>query len=112
MSDYSKNSVVDEIKSRCNIVDVIGQVVSLKKAGSNFKGLCPFHGEKTPSFVVSERKQIFTCFGCGASGDVLTFVMKHYNLDFTQALEKLASDYNIELTNTYEKISGNPNSTR
>lgn len=106
MSDYSKNSVVDEIKSRCNIVDVIGQVVSLKKAGSNFKGLCPFHGEKTPSFVVSERKQIFTCFGCGASGDVLTFVMKHYNLDFTQALEKLASDYNIELTNTYEKNIG------
>ena len=101
MSEYSMNNVIEEIKSRCDIVDVIGQVVALKKAGSNFKGLCPFHGEKTPSFVVSEGKQIFTCFGCGASGDVLSFVMKYYNLDFIQAVEKLAKEYSIDLPNTY-----------
>ena len=58
-----RNTVVDEIKSRCNIVDVIGRVVPLKKSGSNYKGVCPFHSEKTPSFVVSEQKQIYTCFG-------------------------------------------------
>lgn len=104
MSEYSMNNVIEEIKSRCDIVDVIGQVVALKKAGSNFKGLCPFHGEKTPSFVVSEGKQIFTCFGCGASGDVLSFVMKYYNLDFIQAVEKLAKEYSIDLPTTY----GNP----
>lgn len=101
MSGYSMNNVIEEIKSRCDIVDVIGQVVALKKAGSNFKGLCPFHGEKTPSFVVSEGKQIFTCFGCGATGDVLSFVMKYYNLDFIQAVEKLAKEYNIDLPTTY-----------
>lgn len=104
MSEYSMNNVIEEIKSRCDIVDVIGQVVALKKGGSNFKGLCPFHGEKTPSFVVSEGKQIFTCFGCGASGDVLSFVMKYYNLDFIQAVEKLAKEYSIDLPTTY----GNP----
>ncbi len=90
-------NIVDEIKSRCNIVDVIGRVVPLKKAGSNFKGLCPFHNEKTPSFVVSESKQIFTCFGCGAGGDVISFVEKYYNLDFKGAAEMLASEYGIDV---------------
>ncbi len=90
-------SVVEEIKSRCNIVDVIGQYVTLKRAGSNYKGLCPFHGEKTPSFVVSEAKQIFTCFGCGASGDVIEFIKRYHNLDFSEAIEKLAGQYGIEL---------------
>ena len=91
------NNVVDEIRNRCNIVDVIGRVVPLKKAGSNYKGVCPFHNEKPPSFVVSEQKQIFTCFGCGASGDVIGFVMRYYNLDFPQAVEKLAGEYGIEI---------------
>ncbi|MBO5666783.1 MAG: DNA primase, partial [Firmicutes bacterium] len=91
------DSIVDEIKSRCNIVDVIGQHVALKRAGSNYKGLCPFHGEKTPSFVVSEQKQIFTCFGCGASGDVIEFTKRYYNLDFQEAVEKLANQYGIEI---------------
>jgi DNA primase len=90
-------NIVDEIKSRCNIVDVIGRVVPLKKAGSNFKGLCPFHNEKTPSFVVSEPKQIFTCFGCGAGGDVISFVEKYYNLDFKGAAEMLAREYGIDV---------------
>lgn len=90
------NNIVDEIRDKCNIVDVIGRVVSLKKAGSNYKGLCPFHNEKTPSFVVSEQKQIFTCFGCGKSGNVIRFVQEYNNLDFLDACEKLAREYNID----------------
>ena len=91
------NDIIDEIKSKCNIVDVVGAVVPIKKAGANFKGNCPFHNEKTASFVVSEQKQIFSCFGCGATGDVIEFVKKYYNLDFMGAIEKLASDYGIEI---------------
>ncbi|HPZ59821.1 MAG TPA: DNA primase, partial [Bacillota bacterium] len=91
------DNVIDEIKSRCNIVDVIGRVVSLKKTGSNHKGLCPFHNEKTPSFVVSEDKQIFTCFGCGVTGDVIEFTQRYNNLDFRGAIEKLAGEYGIDL---------------
>lgn len=91
------DNIVDEIKSRCNIVDVIGRHVPLKKAGSNYKGVCPFHNEKTPSFVVSDVKQIFTCFGCGATGDVIEFVQRYNNLDFPGAVEKLAEEYGIEI---------------
>lgn len=90
--------VVEQIKDRCNIVDVIGQVVQLKKTGDNYKGLCPFHNEKTPSFVVSETKQIFTCFGCDAKGDVIAFVQKYYNLTFNEAVERLAKEYGVEYT--------------
>lgn len=94
------DNIIDEIKSRCNIVDVIGRHVPLKKTGSNYKGVCPFHNEKTPSFVVSDTKQIFTCFGCGATGDVIGFVEKYNNLDFAGAVEKLATEYGIELKNS------------
>jgi DNA primase len=88
-------NIVDEIKNRCNIVDVIGRYVPLKRTGSNYKGLCPFHNEKTPSFVVSDTKQIFTCFGCGATGDVIAFIQKYDNLDFLEAVEKLRSSSSI-----------------
>ncbi len=97
------SNTVDEIKSRCNIVDVIGRVVPLKKAGSNYKGRCPFHNEKTPSFVVSETKQIFTCFGCGATGDVISFVQQYHQLDFMQAMEKLADEYGITIQKSFHK---------
>ncbi len=96
-----RENTVDEIKSRCNIVDIIGGVVQLKKAGSNYKGLCPFHKEKTPSFVVSEEKQIYTCFGCGATGDVIEFVQKYYNLDFPEALQKLADSCGMTIESSY-----------
>ena len=96
-----RTNIVDEIKSRCNIVDVIGRVVTLKKAGANYKGLCPFHNEKTPSFVVSEPKQIYKCFGCGESGDVITFVEKYYNQDFKGAVEMLARDYGIDISGAF-----------
>ncbi len=92
-----RDNSIEEVKSRCDIVDVIGREVELKRAGSNYKGLCPFHKEKTPSFVVSEDKQIFTCFGCGATGDVIEFEQKYYNLDFMEALEKLASECGVTI---------------
>lgn len=88
---------ISEIKTRLDVVDVIGQKVTLKKAGQTFKGLCPFHGEKTPSFVVFPDKGNFHCFGCGANGDVFTFVMKTENLDFAEALRVLAARAGVEL---------------
>lgn len=97
----SSSNIVDEIKSRCDIVDVIGRVVTLKKAGSNYKGLCPFHNEKTPSFNVNEERQSFKCFGCGASGDVISFTEKYYNLDFRGACESLANEYGIDITGSF-----------
>lgn len=97
-----KNNVVEEIKAIANIVDVVGDVVSLKKKGANYQGLCPFHSEKTPSFVVSEGKQIFTCFGCHASGDVIEFVKKYKNLTFIEAVEDLAKRYGIEFENSWQ----------
>ena len=97
MAYSGRNSVIDEIKSRCNIVDVIGSVVSLRKTGANYVGLCPFHNEKTPSFVVSESKQVYTCYGCHEWGDVITFVEKYYNLSFIEAIEKLAAQCGVSL---------------
>ena len=97
MSFSYSNSSIENLKDQIDIVNVIGQVVQLKKAGANFKGLCPFHNEKTPSFVVSGTKQYFTCFGCGASGDVIEFVKRYYNLEFGEAVEKLANEYGITM---------------
>lgn len=90
-------SEIDALKSQVNIVEVIGRNVELKRAGSGYKACCPFHREKTPSFSVSETHQYFHCFGCGEKGDVITFVMKYFNLDFTEAVEKLATEYGIQL---------------
>ena len=85
-------SVVDEIKQRLDIVEVISSYTTLKKAGRNYKGLCPFHAEKTPSFVVFPDTQSWHCFGaCGTGGDVFTFIERQENLDFSGALRLLAS---------------------
>ena len=96
MPSFSNESI-EHLKESINIVDVISRNVSLKKAGANFKGLCPFHNEKTPSFVVSESKQYFTCFGCGARGDVIEYEKRIYNLEFGEAVEKLADEYGVKL---------------
>ena len=91
------DNVLDEIRDRADIVDLIGEYVDLKRSGSNYMGLCPFHSEKTPSFSVSPSKSIFKCFGCGVGGDVITFIMKRENLSFPEAVEFLAEKYNVRL---------------
>lgn len=90
-------SDIDEIKARLNVVDIIGERVSLKKAGRNFRGLCPFHTEKTPSFMVSPDRQTFHCFGCGKGGSVFDFVMLFDHVDFAEALETLAERAGVKL---------------
>jgi DNA primase len=94
---------IEALKARLDIVDVIGNYIELKKAGGNFKAPCPFHDEKSPSFVVSPQKQIFHCFGCGAGGDAVKFVMEYEKLNYPEALEKLAQNYNFTLTYTDNK---------
>ena len=84
------DNVIEEIKVRNDIADVIGTYVTLKRAGSNMNGLCPFHNEKTPSFIVFNATQSFYCFGCGAAGDVVTFIRRIENLDYVEALRYLA----------------------
>ncbi|PWM41806.1 MAG: DNA primase [Clostridiales bacterium] len=86
-----------ELKNRNNIVDVIAPAVQLKRNGTRHTGLCPFHGEKTPSFTVFEETASFYCFGCGAGGDVITFVMKYHNLDYMEAVRLLAERAGMEL---------------
>ena len=97
MSFSFSKEAIEDLKSQIDIVDVVGRSVQLKRAGANFKGNCPFHNEKTPSFVVSPQKQIYTCFGCGASGNAISFTMQYYNLAFNEAVEKLAGEYGITL---------------
>jgi len=89
--------VVEEIHNKIDIVEFIGRYVKLKKQGSNYVGLCPFHQEKTPSFTVSPSKQLYHCFGCGASGDIVTFLMRIENLTFKDAINQLAKEAGIEV---------------
>ncbi len=86
---------IEEVRSASDLVDVISETVPLKRAGANYKGCCPFHHEKTPSFMVSQEKGIYKCFGCGESGDVIAFVMKTQNMNFVEAVEYLANRANI-----------------
>ena len=89
--------VAAEVKSRLNIVDVVGETVALKKAGSTYKGLCPFHGEKTPSFTVTPSRDSWKCFGCGLGGDVFSFVMQRDSVPFPEALKLLAGKAGVEI---------------
>lgn len=96
---YTSRSIAN-LKDQVNILDVVSRVVPLKKTGASHKGVCPFHNEKTPSFNVNEQKQMFYCFGCQASGDIIEFVRRYYNLDFNDAVDKLAKDYGIQMEET------------
>lgn len=95
-----QNDDVREVKSKLSIVDVVGDYVALRKNGRTHWGKCPFHTEKTPSFSVSEERQTFHCFGCGEGGDVFTFVMKIENVEFREALERLAERAGVRLVKT------------
>ena len=88
---------IQELLSRVDIVDVVGRHVELKKAGINHKGLCPFHGEKSPSFIVSPSRQTYHCFGCGVHGTALTFLMEHDRLAFPDAVADLAGRLGMEV---------------
>ena len=96
---------IEQIKASSNIVDIIGEYTDLKRAGNTFKGLCPFHNEKTPSFTVDDKKQLFHCFGCGVGGDVVSFIMQKEGLSYPDSLEYLAQKAGITLE--YTKGSSN-----
>ena len=88
---------IADLLARADIVDIVGRHVQLKKAGANFVGLCPFHGEKTPSFNVSPSKQFFHCFGCGKHGDAISFIMEHTGATFREAVEDLAQQCGLAM---------------
>ena len=88
---------LDEIRARIGVGEVVARHVKLKRAGRELTGLCPFHNEKTPSFTVSEEKGFFHCFGCGAHGDVIGFVMRQEGLSFPEAVERLAGEAGLEV---------------
>ncbi|MFQ3573611.1 MAG: CHC2 zinc finger domain-containing protein, partial [Thermodesulfovibrionales bacterium] len=100
------NSVTDEIKDRLDIVDFISEYVPLKKAGSNYKGLCPFHQEKTPSFMVNPSKKIFHCFGCHKGGDIFNFLMYYENITFQEAVIKLGQIAGVKTKNHRVAVKG------
>jgi DNA primase len=93
-------NTIQQILSRIDIIEVVGGFVRLKRRGANYLGLCPFHNEKTPSFTVSPSKEIFKCFGCGKSGNTISFLMEHEKLSYVEALKWLANKYNVEVEET------------
>lgn len=97
---YFSNESVERVRTSSDIVTVIGRYVSLKRSGRSIKGLCPFHREKTPSFFVSPDRQMYHCFGCGAGGDVFSFLMNYLSFSFTEAVEELATEAGIKLERT------------
>lgn len=94
----TSSGIVAEIKSKLPVLDVVGETVALKRAGTVHKGLCPFHGEKTPSFIVTPDRETWHCFGCGEHGDIFTFLMRRDGLDFREALSRLAERAGVELS--------------
>src|SRR5512135_2714289 len=101
---------IEALKARLDIVDIVGSYIELKRAGSSFKAPCPFHDEKSPSFVVNPSRQRYHCFGCGAGGDSISFVMEYEKLSYPEAIEKLAATTNFTLhytDNTPQKKRSN-----
>ena len=94
---YYSEDIVEEVRMKNDIVDVISGYVKLQEKGSSYFGLCPFHSEKSPSFSVSRDKQMYYCFGCGAGGNVFTFIMEYENYSFVEALKMLAERAGVEL---------------
>src|SRR6185503_3362883 len=94
---FVSQDTISQVLDRANIVEVISSYIPLKRAGKNFKANCPFHHEKTPSFVVNPDKQIFHCFGCGLGGNTLTYLMHQERIDFPEAVKMLAGKYGIAI---------------
>ncbi len=103
---------VERIKQKLDVADIIGSYIPIKKAGRNFKAVCPFHNEKSPSFVISPERQIWHCFGCNKGGDVFTFVEEYERVDFSEALKLLADKANITLTKTVFRTKQDEKKTR
>src|SRR5947199_65274 len=101
MSLYTKDSI-DRLKDSVDMVELVGAKTDLRRVGTRFTGLCPFHDERTPSFSVNAEHKLFHCFGCGESGDAIRFVQETEGLDFKQAIEALAERYNVELKREHE----------
>ena len=97
---YYPEELIEEVRTRNDIVEVISGYVRLQKKGSNYFGLCPFHNEKSPSFSVSPGKQLYHCFGCGVGGNVITFVMEYENYTFLEAVKYLADKAGMQLPET------------
>jgi len=97
LKGHIPEDIIEEVKARVNVVDVVSEHVTLKKAGRNFVGLCPFHREKTPSFTVNPEKQIFYCFGCGEGGNAISFLMKINNMSFPESIRHLAGKMGITI---------------
>ena len=105
MAGMIPEEVIDNVRSAVNIVDVVSRYVQLRKAGKNLFGICPFHDEKTPSFSVSEDKQIFHCFSCGRGGNVFKFLMDLEKISFPEAVRRVAEFGNVPLDDKYVKKS-------
>lgn len=97
-------NTIQQITNHIDILDVVGEFVKLKKRGTNYLGLCPFHNEKSPSFTVSPAKEIYKCFGCGKSGNTIGFIMEHEKYSYVEALRWLAARYNIEIEETESTV--------
>src|SRR3970040_548819 len=99
------NNQIEEVKNKTDIVSLISEYIEVKKAGRNYKANCPFHGEKTPSFMITPELQIYKCFGCGRSGDVFTFLEEHEGMDFSESLKYLAEKAGVKLTEFKQEAS-------
>jgi DNA primase len=108
VADHVPQEVIDEVRRRNDIVDVIGEYLPLKGSGGNYKALCPFHSEKTPSFTVTRQKQIFHCFGCGVGGNVFHFIMKYEHMSFPEAVAYLARRSGVTLPKSRAHTTASP----
>src|SRR5690606_27261989 len=106
MAGRIPDQFIDELMHRVDIVDIIGERLELRRVGSNLHARCPFHAEKTPSFTVSPSKQFYHCFGCGAHGTAIRFLMEYDRMDFREAVEYLAQRVGMELPRTAQDTAG------
>ena len=112
MAGLIPQSFIDELLDRTDIVELINTRVSLKKNGKNYSACCPFHEEKSPSFTVTQEKQFYHCFGCGASGNAIGFLMEYERLDFVESIEYLAKQAGLDIPQTAQNSNNNSKKQR